>query len=86
MLIIDGRTGGTRSIQAGLPQGSPISPVLFILSVSAVFQWLQDRHPRLQAISFVEDIGLVTECDDVEEGTRKLEHIARNAIQWGSDN
>ncbi|KAI7712086.1 hypothetical protein KC353_g8529 [Hortaea werneckii] len=86
MLVIDGRTGETRSIQAGLPQGSPISPVLFILSVSAMFQWLEDRHMKLQAISFVDDIGLVTECDDVEEGARKLEHIARDAIQWGSDN
>lgn len=86
MLIIDGRTGETRSIQAGLPQGSPISPVLFILSVSAMFQWLEDRHMKLQAISFVDDIGLVTECDDVEEGTSKLEHIAGDAIQWGSDN
>lgn len=40
----------------------------------------------LQAISFVDDIGLVTECEDLEEGIRKLEHIARDTIQWGSDN
>jgi len=38
MLVIDGRTGQTHAIQAGLPQGSPVSPVLFILSVSALFQ------------------------------------------------
>lgn len=85
MLIIDGRTGETRNIQAGLPQGSLTSPALFILSVSAMFQWLEDRHMKLQEILFVDDIVLVTECDDVEEGTRKLQHIARDAIQWGSD-
>jgi hypothetical protein len=30
MLVIDGRTGQTHAIQAALPQGSPVSPVLFI--------------------------------------------------------
>jgi hypothetical protein len=31
MLVIDGRTGESRSIQADLPQRSPVTPVLFIL-------------------------------------------------------
>lgn len=86
MLVIDGRTGDTRSNHAGLPQGSPISPVLFVLPVSAICQWLEDRHPRLQTISFVDDIGLVTECEDLEEGTRDLDCIAKDAMQWVSDN
>jgi len=86
MLVIDGRTGETRDIQAGLPQGSPVSPVLFILSVSALFQWLEDRHSALQAISFVDDIGLVIECDGLENGIRQLECIAKDTMQWGSDN
>jgi hypothetical protein len=60
--------------------------VLFILSMSGMFQWLEDRHPWLQAISSVDDVGLVTEWDDLGEGTRKLEHIARDAIQWRADN
>jgi retron-type reverse transcriptase len=82
MLVIDGRTGQTHAIQAGLPQGSPVSPVLFILSISALFQWLEDRHLTLQAISFVDDIGLVVECDELEEGTKHLECIARDTMQW----
>ena len=86
MLVIDGRTGQTHAIQAGLPQGSPVSPVLFILSVSALFQWLEDRHATLQAISFVDDIGLVVECDELEEGAEHLERIAEDTMQWGSDN
>jgi hypothetical protein len=86
MLVIDGRTSETREIQAGLPQGSPVSPVLFILSVSAMFQWLEDRHPMLQAISFVDDIGLVVECSELGEGARQLERIAGDAMRWGSDN
>jgi hypothetical protein len=36
MLGIDGRTGETYGVQAGLPQGSLVSPVLFVLSISAI--------------------------------------------------
>jgi hypothetical protein len=86
MLVIDGRTSEARNIQAGLPQGSPVSPVLFILSVSAMFQWLEDRHPMLQAISFVDDIGLVVECSELGEGAGQLERIAGDAMRWGSYN
>ena len=81
MLVIDGRTGQTHAIQAGLLQGSPVSPVLFILSVSALFQWLEDRHATLQAISFVDDIGLVVECDELEEGAEHLKRIAEDTMQ-----
>jgi retron-type reverse transcriptase len=81
MLVIDGRTGQTNASQAGLPQGSPVSPVLFILSVSALFQRLEDRHLTLQAISFVDDICLVVECDELEEGTKNLERIAEDTMQ-----
>jgi hypothetical protein len=86
LLVIDGRTGETREIQAGLPQGSPVSPVLFILSISTMFQWLEDRHAMLQTISFVDDVGLVVECSELEEGIQQLECVARKALQWGSDN
>jgi hypothetical protein len=86
MLVVDGRTGKTHDIQAGLPQGSPASPVLFNLSISAIFQWLEEKHPTMEAISFVDDIGLVLRCNDLEQGTRELESIARHAVEWGDSN
>lgn len=86
MLAIDGRTERIRSTQAGLPQGSPVLPVLFNLSVSAMFQRLEDRRPTFQALSFVDDIGSVIECDDMVKGTRNLERIARDTIRWRFNN
>jgi hypothetical protein len=40
----------------------------------------------LQAISFVDDMGLVVECSELGEGTRQLERIAGDAMRWGLDN
>jgi hypothetical protein len=34
----------------------------------------------------VDDIGLVIECDEHEEGATRLARIARDTMQWGSDN
>jgi hypothetical protein len=46
-----------------------------------LFQWLEDRHTTLQAISFVDNIGLVVECDELEEGAKHLERIAEDTMQ-----
>jgi hypothetical protein len=35
----------------------------------------------LQAILFVDDIGLVVKCSDLGEGARQLKHIAGDAMQ-----
>jgi hypothetical protein len=42
---------------------------------------LEDRHPMLQAISFVDDIGLVVEYSELGEGARQLKRIASDAIR-----
>ena len=34
----------------------------------------------------MDDIGLVIECDELEEGTTRLERIARDTMRWGADN
>lgn len=51
-----------------------------------MFGWLEDRHPRLYSISFVDDIGLVIDREDLNQGTRHLERVARDAVQWLTDN
>jgi hypothetical protein len=86
MLVIDGRTEKTHDLQAGLPQGSPVSHVLFILSISAMFPSLAEKHPDVRLISLVDDMRLAPRCGDLGEGVRQLESIARHAVERGNDN
>lgn len=64
----------------------PFCQPSWLTVADTVLQWLEDRHSALQAISFVDDIGLVVECDELKEGTRQLECIGRDTMQWESDN
>ena len=86
MLVIDGRAGKTHDIQAGLPQGSPASPVLFILSISAMFPYLTEKHPDVESISFVDDMDFALRCGDMDDRIEKLESVAQHALDWGRNN
>lgn len=59
---------------------------LFNTSISAMFPWLEERHPNFEAISSVGDIGFVLKCNNLDEGARELERIARHAVEWGNSN
>ena len=55
MLVIDGFKGQTQDIIVGLPQGSLVSPILFIIYISGIFGKLESQFPSLRILSFVDD-------------------------------
>ena len=53
-LAFNNRTSIKTDIQIGIPQGSPISPILFLIYIRNLFQDLESR-----GMSYIDDIGLV---------------------------
>ena len=60
MVLIDGRTGNTHDIQAGMPQGSSALPVLFILSMSAMFPYLSEKYPDMKSGALANGMSFVS--------------------------
>jgi ribonuclease HI len=85
-LVIDGHQGPEQAINSGLPQGSPVSPILFIIYVRGVFQAIEDRVPGVKPLSFADDIGLLTQASSVDEACQKLQLAGEVAIEWGATN
>ena len=86
LLVIDGHQGQEHSINSGFPQGSPVSPILFIIHVSGVFKAIEEAVPGVRALSFADDIGLLAHGNSVDQVCVQLQQAGEVAIQWGHTN
>ncbi|EED23618.1 reverse transcriptase, putative [Talaromyces stipitatus ATCC 10500] len=80
-LVIDGHVGKEVPISSGLPQGSPVSPILFVLYVHGLSRAIERSVLEVRCLSFVDDQGLVTAASSVKEACRILEKAAEVAIE-----
>jgi hypothetical protein len=70
----------------GIPQGSPASPILFLLYLHPLFDAVQSAYPMLWAPSYIDDVALVTHSQMHEDNTHALEAATHIAFQWANNN
>jgi len=46
-------------VVAGVPQGSPLSPVLFILYITSLYKALKQDHLLVSIVGFADDTNLL---------------------------
>jgi hypothetical protein len=66
--------------QAGLPQGSPLSPILFLFFNADLVQRRIDSHGG--AIAFVDDFTAWVTGPTAQSNREGIEAIIRNALDW----
>jgi hypothetical protein len=85
-LRMDGREGKVMDITTGVPQGSPLSPNLFVIYISELFGKVEERAEDAVALSFVDDVAWVVEGEDVTRCVQKLQRCARLMTEWAKVN
>lgn len=84
--MVDGHTGCTTSVETGVRQGSPISPILFAIYISDILRVVETAVLGIQATSFADDSGFMIVAESISEVTTKLQKAGLTAVDWGEKN
>ena len=83
-LAFDRETSQVLPIEVGIPQGSPISPILFLIYTRVLFD--SNKEPEARYLSYIDDNSITISSKSHELNCRKLELICNNMIQKGLEN
>ncbi|ODM14226.1 hypothetical protein SI65_10363 [Aspergillus cristatus] len=79
---LDGHQSPTFTVPAGLPQGSPVSPILFMLYIEPIFK-IGPALARRGRFGYADDICQLVVSKSLEENTAKLQSIVTDLMAWG---
>jgi len=88
IMLMDRKEGDSMDVETGVPQGSPVSPVLFVIYLLGLFGQVENKQEERgsEGISFVDDVAWVVEGKDVGECTQRLEECASETTIWAEKN
>lgn len=73
-LLFDGRESSPISVDVGIPQGSPVSPILFLFYNAELLE-IGNAHAKVTALGFVDDVNLVAVGKSTEANCRALRAV-----------
>ena len=73
-------------INTGIPQGSPVSPMLFLFNVFPLFKMMRLKHPDVICPSYIDDICLLVEGNSPKDNVTELEEAVATCFKWGKEN
>jgi len=67
-----------------VPQGSPLSPILFILYIATLYEALKRDHPMVSIVGFADDTNLLAFSRSAKAYTSQLERAWKTCLQWAA--
>jgi len=83
-MVIEGNAMERHPLEAGVPQGSPVSPILCGIYTSGLNKWVEEYVSEAEGLSYVDDLGWVATRSDVNHVVSILERCAAKSIEWAS--
>ena len=73
VMSVDGQDSEPMGVTTGLPQGSPVSPVLFAIYIVDIHQAAESQVEDSRGISFIDGVNWIMEDNDLSDVVAKLE-------------
>jgi hypothetical protein len=84
-LGLDSEEGDARTVETGIPQGSPVAPILFVTYLSSIFEEVE-KVCEAKALSFADDVAWWAEGKNGKEVAERLAKASEAACDWADRN
>ena len=81
-VAFDGYESEWVQTNSGIPQGSPISPILFLFFISELLEGMQSVEEKQLGVGFVDNINIITWGDSAQENCKRLEEAHEKCMDW----
>jgi ribonuclease HI len=82
MLCFDSFKSNTFSISTGIPQGSPLSPILYLFYNADLLETCADPTTGTSTIGYIDDVAILAISDSTEENCQILANAHEKAKKW----
>src|SRR5438045_9680557 len=81
-LMVDSMETVSRQLSAGIPQGSNLSPILFLFYNAPLLEALNMPDIPISPIGFADDINLLTYSESLDVNCINLELAHEKCLDW----
>lgn len=81
-LTVGSYTQAERGAMMGIPQGSPLSPVLYLFYNADLLEMCDDVRLRTSATGFVDDINILAYSESTERNCQILKQVYDRCEEW----
>ena len=85
-LAFDEEKQDIQDIEIEIPQGSSISPILFLIYIRFLFSKIKVKFSQVQKPSYIDDVALYTSGKSATENSELLQEVTKTVFAWAEEN